>query len=494
MVTLFKAWCIAFLPVIWYQGIVQGPVQARFTEAVSTASAEGLAVFIGKLDSIASAYPNSPLNSQIQETVQLVGLLHPGSVPDAAERMESLATRSKEDPSLASAVRRVEILRRYYEAAIAGRGESLVGALEDPVFENSLLALHALADASLRRGDYGEAEQNCRRLIESDPYSPLIADVYVILGLCSTYRGEPGRAARNLQKALLITEHPTLYGRTQDYLAATYRFVRPVPGKVGKIFDEVEVIPISGTRIKDPQTLTSSGEEFILVDREQIVSISQDGKAVERKPGRKFRDSAPQESSTLWSLTDELLDPGTGSPIRLTVVARRKAKQLKKMRSMAIDDRGDFYLLDEDAGLLHGEFDESGNPSLTVLAPIKGRFARLDRRGYLYILAWDRRSISIHSRDGKPIARIMPSAPGGKASVAAFALDSLNHIYILEEKSSSVQVFAVNDDAGELDAVRIGTIPLEARQQFEDLKVMAVSDRGELALTGKNKDTWIIFK
>jgi len=129
------------------------------------------------------------------------------------------------------------------------------------------------------------------------------------------------------------------------------------------------------------------------------------------------------------------------------------------------------------------------------LSTTKGRLVRVDARGYIYVLAWDRRSIQVLTKEGKLSTTISPAAVGGKeSSIQSFALDLQNHVYILDTNSNALQVFAVNQAGASLQGAKVSTILLDQRPQHKNLRVIAVSSTGEVAVTGRNEDRWVIFR
>lgn len=482
------------LPFLPQMGTVQDAVQAQYYEAMSTASADGLPALVRKLDQISTASPSSPFTPSVQEMIQAIALLHPGSVPDRAARVQAMKTQVSANPALVKVLRKVEILDQYYAAAAKGKPESAVAALSEAVFEDSMLGTQALADAALRMHDYGKAETLALQLIESDPYSPLLANAYVILGLCDGYRGNAAGAARQFQRALTLTPLPTVYGDTRDLLRAAFRFARPTPGSIGEIFDETTATKIAGAQgLKDPRSLVSHQGKFILVDKEQLLTLSVDGKASDAKPGRKLEDVAITADGKLYCLAEDGIDLGTGALAPLAVTVAGKSKALKKLRSLAVDWQGDVFLLDMDQGLFAGSPTAGGALSLRAIAPTRGRLLRIDPRGNLFVLSEDQRSIAVLSREGKQIAAVAPASASGKQpEIEYFALDLLNHLYVLD--SASIQIFAMNESGTGLEKTNISTIALDPRPQYKNLKVLAVSSTGEMVTTGKNEDNWVIFQ
>jgi tetratricopeptide (TPR) repeat protein len=395
---------------------------------------------------------------------------------------------------MATIVKRLEILAAYYAAASRGRSESATAALSDAVFQGSFLGTLALADAALRARNYSRAEGLAMQVIEADPYSPLLANAYVILGLCEAYQGRAQAAARRFQSALAVSPLPTPYGETQDLLVAISRFARATSAPAGEISYEMSAARLKVTQgLKDPRSLIFTDGKFILIDREQILSLSADGNILETKSGRKLEDVAAAGPAVTYYLADDAIDLGTGSltPVSLTVGG--KAKALKKLRSLAVDDRGDVYLLDQDAGLLRGSPTAKGTLDLTSVSPARGQLIRIDRRGNLYLLAAGQRSIIVLSRDGKQLTSVSPAWTTGKEpTIQYFALDSLNHLYILD--SSSIQILAVNDGNAGLAQTKVGVMPLDQRPQFKNLKVIGVTSTGDVAVTGKNEDTWVLYR
>jgi hypothetical protein len=476
------------------QETVYSPVQAQYDEAVSSAVTDGIAGLVLKLDGVANAFPGTQYAARARELIQMVALAYPGSVPNHVARLDALRAQVASGSNLARVVKRVEILRAYYAAALEGHPETAAAALDDPVLDAELSGLSARADAAFRARDYRKAEALGYQAVESDPRSPLLAPTFVMLGLIECYRGNAAAGARLFQRAAAVTPLPTLYGSTQEYLAGVYRFARPTPGSVSEIYNEVRFTRIAAPGIKEPQSVLFHEGKFLLVDREGILVVSSDGKLLESRTARRVEDLAGAPSGRIYYLTREALDLGSGTLVPVSATFGGKQHNLRKLRSIAVDGRGDIYLLDDEAGLLRGTGQGSAI-KWSAVAPVRGHLVRVDRRGFVYVLAGDQRSVQVLSRDGKPLTTVAPSPSGAKeADVAFFALDALNHLFLLDSSGSSIQIFAINETAAGVDKTKVATLQLDARNpQQKNLRVVAVSPRGETVVTGKNEDNWVTF-
>jgi tetratricopeptide (TPR) repeat protein len=481
-------------PFLSQMGTVQDAVQAQYYEAMATASTDGIPALVKKLDQISVTSPGAAITPRALEMIQTIGLLHPGSVPDRTARMQALKSQALTSPAVARILRRVEIMDQYYTAVGKGQPESAVAALSEAAFEGSPLGTLAIADAALRMRNYEKAETLALQLIESDPFNPLLANAYVILGICDGYRGNTAGAAKQFQRALAITPLPTAFGNTRDFLMAAYRFVRPTPGSIGDIFDEKKAMPIAGVQeLKDPRSLVLHNGKFFLVDKEQILTVSLDGKVAETKTGRKLVDVAVTADGKLYYLAEDGIDLGTGTPVSLTVTIAGKSKTLKKLHSLAVDRQGGIFLLDMDQGLFAGIPAAGGALELKPLAPIRGRLLRIDLHGNLFVLNEDQRSITVLARDGKQITTIAPASANGKQpEIEYFAFDLLNHIYILD--SASIQIFTINEGGAGIEKTNASAIVLDPKPPYKDLKALAVSATGVIVATSRNEDNWVIFQ
>ncbi len=490
------AWLALILILLPENVVIHGPLQARYQEALSSAGSDGLPTLLKKLDNLTVLDPSSPIAASSQEMVQVLALLHPGLVSDQAARFQKLKTNAAESPNLVRMVKRLEILQDYYASSRQNPTDSSPARLSDPVFEGSLFGLQARADAAFQARDYARAEYLAYQAIEADPYSPTLANTFLMLGLAEVYKGNAAAAARHFQRALTISPLPTLRGRTQDHLTTIHRFVRTSPSNFGELFDEELASRISGSPgLKDPRALLFHNGKFILVDREQVLILSSSGAVEETRGAREIEDMAVNRSGSHYYAREDGVDLGTGSLIRLNLTIAGKERPLRKLRSIALDSHGDMLLLDEEFGLLRCAI--AGNTPRTpgVVSPTKGRLVRVDSRGYIYVLGWDRRSIQVFTREGKPFVTLSPSAAGGKeTSIQSFALDIQNHVYLLDANSNAIQVFSVNEGSVGLQILKASSIPLDPRPPHKNLKVIAVSSTGEVAVTGRNEDHWVIFR
>lgn len=494
MVLFLGGFLALVTPLLLQQGLVYDQARTQFNEAMSTAAADGLPGLIGKLDSIAKAFPSSSFTPYIQETIHAIAVLHPGSVQDQPARLQSLKASAAANPALAQVARRIELFQAYYRSAARGQSESAAASLSDPAIAGSLLGTQAQADAALRARDYPRAEALALRLIEHDPSSPLLANAYMVLGLSASYRGEARAGLTQFRNALAVTPLPTVYGDTRLFLFTAFRFARFVPGAAGELFDEATAVRLAApATLKDPQSLLPSERGFFLVDREQTLTLTLEGKVLDTRAARKIEDAAVGGAAKMMLLAEDGIDLGNGSFVPLTLSVEGRPRPVKKLRSLAPDPRGDIFLLDQDFGLLRAVPAAAGSPAVTALGQVKGRLLRIDRRGNVYILAADGKSIVIVDRQGKPLTSVVPAATAGKESnIAYFALDSLDHLYVLD--ANSIQVYAMIDRSAGLDKVQVGTLPLDARPQFKNLRVIAVGPAGEIVVTGKNDDNWVCYK
>jgi hypothetical protein len=109
------------------------------------------------------------------------------------------------------------------------------------------------------------------------------------------------------------------------------------------------------------------------------------------------------------------------------------------------------------------------------------------------VLGTESRSLQVLSPEGKPLAVITP-AGGREPFIEYFALDLLNQVYLLDTGNNAIDVFAVKDGAGAVEAERIASVPLEVRPQYKNLKVIGISATGEVVATGKNEDNWVLYR
>lgn len=486
---------LMFLPLLLQPAMALDETQILFYEALELVPADGIPSLIGKLDAIINKAPSSSFAPYVLETIHVVGLLHPGSVPDRMARLESLKASAAGNPGMAKVLKRIEILQSYYAAATQQDPERASAALSDPVFEGSSYATQALADAALRMGDYGKASTLAYQVIENDPYSPLRSNAYMILGLSSAFCGDAKSALTHFQHALAASSLPTIYGNPRDYAFTTYRFSREVPAAVGEVFDEVLSTRIAdGAGLKDPQALLPGDKGFVLLDKEMILTISPDGKVLDKKQARKIEDISVGRDGKIYSITDEQIDLGSGNLATLSLTAGKKLKRITKLRSLAADARGYIYFLDQDLGVLRGDTTvKAGSLSLTEFAPVKGRLIRADNWGNLYVLSSDQKGILVLSREGKQLGSVQPNPVAGKIGlIEYFALDSLNHLYILE--SNSIQIFTMISGSAGIEKKRVGLYALDQRPQFRNLRVLSVHATGALVMTGRNEDNWVNFK
>jgi hypothetical protein len=483
---------LVLLPLLLQQGVALDEAQARFYESMELASTEGIPSLIRRLDTLATTSSSSSFAPQIHETILVIGLLHPGSVPDLNSRLAVLKTAASGNPELAKTLKRVELLQSYYTAALNGRPETASAGLSDPVFEGSPYGIQALADASLRARDFEKATMLTLRAIENDPHSPLLSSPYMILGLSSAYQGNAKLALTYFQHALAASELPTIYGNPRDYVFSAYRFNRPVPAPVGDIFDETASVRLEA-EIKEPQTMIFSGNSFVLLDKEMLLKVSPQGKILDKKPVHKIEDVASAENGILYSIAEDRIDLGSGNTATITLSGGKKAKRITSLCSVAAAGGGDLYLLDGDAGLLRGTTEISaGSITVATIAPVKGRLVRVDTLGNIYVLAKDQKSIMIFSRDGKPLTTVSTEPVAGKAgSIEYFALDSLDRLYVLV--SNSIQIFAAKSGSA-IERARVSTIAFDQRPEFRNLKVLGVNPAGVVAVIGKNEGNWVSFK
>jgi hypothetical protein len=488
MVVCSRAWLCALLYLLAIQSAPLDQLQVQYSDALASARSEGLPAVISRLDALVSANPASPFIPRVQETILAIGLLHPGSVPDFPARLQKLWESGT--PAGGDCAKRISALQKYYESASRGRPDA--AGLSNAGPQGSPLLLQASADAALRSADWDRAEALAAQVIELDPASPVAANSYVILGICKSYRGRTAEAAADFQRALNITPLPTIYGSTQDLLFTAYRFARPVPGSVGELFEEESITQIPATQsVKDPRCLLFQDGTFTLVDREQLLAFSAAGKAMGTRAPRRIEDAAVAGPGKTYYLSDDAIDFGGGTWIRLTTTANGKVKNLGKLKSLAVEPQGSFLVLDQEAGLLRGTPAPGAAVAMTPLAQTRGRLLRLGRRGHLYVLGTDQRSVQVFSPELKPLLSIQSSG-GKEGGIEYFALDSLDHVYLLE--ASSIQISGIQEGVTGPQKVLLGAISLDQRPAHKNLKLIAAGGDGSVAVAGKNDDNWVVFR
>lgn len=501
---------LVFLPFLLVQGMAMDETQVRFYETMQLASTEGIPSVIRKLDSLVNSAPSSPFAPRIQETILAIGILYPGSIPDWNIRLASLTG----NPLMAGVVKRIEILKNYYSVARQGHPERVLASLSDPVFEGSPYSIQAQADAALRARDYAKAAMLALQVIENDPSSPLLSNSYTVLGLSFAYQGDYKSALTHFQHALAASELPTIYGNPRDYVFTAFRFSGTAPAAESGFFDEILPAPLA-MDLKEPQAMIYGDKNYLLLDKEMLVTVSGDGKVLDKKPVRKIVDIAAAEldPKQIYTITEEQLNLSSGIAANLSLNTGKKIKRISNLRSVAVGIGGDIYLLDDDSGLLHYSLEnptetkldtgvsKSDKPAVAqtatlnvdTFAPVKGRVVRTDSRGDVYVLEKERKSILVFSRDGKQLASISADSVEGKTEpIDYFALDSLNHVYVLT--SNSIQIFALKNGSAGSEKKRLGLVALDQRPQFKNLKVVGVNPSGELVTTGKNENNWVCFK
>jgi len=478
------------------QNFTQDRPLAAYHDALAAASVSGLPALIKSLDAIIAAHPGSDIAPVALETVQTIGILHPSLLPDRAARLEAAARQAAGNPALARVAKRLELMAAYFsDAAKAAAGEAPTPPA-GPDADNSWLQDMARADAAMRSGELQQAQALCHRIIEVDSESPLLAAVHTLLGLAHAGQGDVEPAAWNFQRAELITPAETVYGRAADYLQTLCRFERKALDRSASLFHDPELVPIAGIQeVKEPRALHYLQGKFWLLDREQVVILDGDGKVEGTKPSRQAEDIALLDTGSLVTLTEDGIQYEGQRPVRLTASIGGKARNLSKLQSFVLDNNGDFVLLDQDAGVVRARRLPDGTFSATVLTPMRGRLLRMDSNGRLYLLSQDRRTVTILSPAGKPVTSVSPASVSGKTpSVEHFALDNLNHLYLLGNDPGSVQIFRINSKDGTIAAEPLHTMEFEDRPPFRDLRVLALSPRGVLTVLGKDTNTWVTYR
>lgn len=464
---------------------------------IMAGAAEGdMPALVKKLDSLCASFPNAPVVASALETIQWIALLHPGAVPDQPRRWEEMRKAAGANAVLARSIRRVEILRTYFGGNGKPPPPRAALALSDPVVGESWLGLLGRSDAAFRGGDYAGARELALQAVEPEPESPLLASASVLLGLAHAHEGNLPLAAEHFQRAATLTPLETLYGSAQDFLATALRFLPGPTAAPARIFEAPATPVIAGLQeFRDPRSFHFSDGKFRLLDRDQVLVLSPEGKLEEARPARQVEDIAPDGRGALVQITRETVLAQGGRPVRLTAAVGGRTRNVSKLQSVAVGADGDLYLLDEEHGVLRATRKEDDSLAVSVISPARGRLLRMDARGHLYILSQDRKTVSVMTSSGEALISVTPRTAGGKSpSIEHFALDSLNHVYLLDAGAGTIHIVAVNSAGPGLTASAVDTIPLEAGEPFKNLRVLAVSARGELVAAGKGANTWVWYR
>lgn len=307
-----------------------------------------------------------------------------------------------------------------------------------------------------------------------------------------------------LQCQALRDELPAGQRERELALDLATSLARRLRGKSGAlVYGASEVVPARGlTSLDEPTALINEPDgSFLLVDQGagKLYRVASD--AVTPVAG-----GTDQEWSAAVRLSDGTLVIGSkngmvtvpaGKAVPTTGTWGGKSRPLKRVRAMAINSKGDLFIVDRDYdGLLRCN---SGAAACSPWgAAGKLRTVKVGSSDFVYALDDKQPVVRVFDDNGKVVTAVGPMLGATKLEkITDIAVDAAYAVYLLDAGLHRIEVVALRVAAdGRLTAEPLGgvTVPPEGDRAMKNPSALSVTSSGVLVVTGKSASPLLRFR
>lgn len=453
---------------------------------------EGLAEYAALVE----RYPQSPLapSALLQSAWVLYGANLPDNAKASAQRLIDSYPESGESAAAyviqgrigretASGTRDLDAARNAFN-----RVPLLYGPERFPNLPARTEARVRSADLSVLLGDFDEASAGYLEALEDEPAGPFTANAQIGFGHVLLTRGEWVAAMQLLQAVIDATDGNELErivnGTARQHVTLAHRlFLRPAAGQPS--WSSSRPLAVVGAELDKPRGLAAGpGGRLLVADASVLLSVDPDGKATRlseakntERPwlqpdgrgfvplGGVFQETFSRRTTSLTlggekpkaldrpiagarSAFDEWLVVDEKVP-EAVVVFDRDGRYLGSYRApgarladVVADRAGKIYALDEKSPRIV-RFGIDGAPEDPLpLSLARPEAFDVDALGNVYVLDGRNREVQILTPDGRTLAKLGPTLPGGLAprSLDDIAVDGFGRIYLSSRRDSNILV------------------------------------------------------
>ncbi|PWT92186.1 MAG: hypothetical protein C5B54_03950, partial [Acidobacteria bacterium] len=361
------------------------------------------------------------------------------------------------------------------------------------VFPSSDVVDRALIGAGTAlkwRGDFDKAYEEFAKLKVRFSDSPVAPQAQLEMGVCALYSDHYLEASTDFQQVIDRFPDSDFAKQARDYNTILYRlYVAPASDKAIIYAPDPS---FSGTiaEIDDPTSLTSDSQgNLYLVDKGKKTVTAFDSKGKAAGSVASVSSVAPysifvddRDKKYVATETSVLADKDAVS-FNYSKPGKSETEPLQEIRYAAVNEFGDYFVVsNKTTGIL--VYDQKGAPvpSLSSLRNEKEYIKVLtNSRNQIYALDKQRKQLNVFSSEGRSILLLGPTTQIDFDKIEDFAVDRINHIYLLTKNPRTVMVF---DPKGKL--LRTIASTKGTAVAFEDGKVLTVGPSGAIFVLDKD--------
>jgi hypothetical protein len=357
------------------------------------------------------------------------------------------------------------------------------------------------ATAAEAAGQLPTAIDRLYTLLLEQPHSPdslrarlLLARLLVLTGdasaavlQCQAFRDEPGAAEADRAEAL-------------DLATTLARRVRGRPGAS----PYVSMTVAGGRGLQQLDTPVSIEMEpsgtFLVVDEgdKRIYRIGADGATVVAAALRDPTAAAVMPDGTLVVGTrDGLVTVPGNTPVARTATERGRSREIKRIRSVAVNSRGDLFVVAREVdGLLRCA--AGGGPCVVWGSNARLRTVKVGLGDLVYVLADNQQAVQVINEAGRAVLTVGPTVAGARTEkIGDIAVDNAYGLYLLDTDLKRVHVVALKSTGGNafaVDALGNVPIPTEGDRSLRNPSAIGVTRDGTLLVAGRSAPRLLRFQ
>jgi hypothetical protein len=180
---------------------------------------------------------------------------------------------------------------------------------------------------------------------------------------------------------------------------------------------------------------------------------------------------------------------GGVKPVLLTGTWEGRARQAKKIRSMAALSNGDLVAIERDFdGLL---LCKAGGVTCAPWGPVgKFRSVKVGLADFVFVLDDNKKAVRVLNRTGRQVAAAGPAIGTVKfEEIIDIAVDDAYGLYLLDKETKRIEMLALRagaDNALALVALGSTALPTEGERAFRDASAIGIAPGGNALLVGRS--------
>lgn len=315
----------------------------------------------------------------------------------------------------------------------------------------------------------------------------LTGDVSAAVLQCQAFRNDPD--APKADKAASLDLATTLARRLRGRPGASPYLSMDAAGTRG----------LQGVDTPSAIEVETSGT-FLVVDEgeKRVYRVGPDGATVIAAALREPTAAAVMPDGTLVvGARDGLVTVPGNAPVARTATDRGRPKEIKRIRSVAVNSKGDLFVVAREIdGLLRCA--ASGGPCVAWGTNAKLRAVKVGLGDLVYALSDSQQAVQVFNDSAKAVATVGPVIGGTRTEkIGDIAVDHAYGLYLLDTDLKRVHVIALRSTGGSALAVEaVGNVPIptEGDRALRNPSAIGVTPSGALLVAGRSAALLLRFQ